>query len=177
MDCWYTLVPSPVGPLLLVRNPAGLAVVEFADLHDGPARAADRGWCEDPPRLAREVAQLDEYFAGRRQTFELDLAPDGTPFQREVWAALLAIPYGATRSYGELARSIGRPHAARAVGAANGRNPLAIIVPCHRVIGTNGTLTGYGGGMARKRWLLAHEGGDLVHPYEEMIRTGAPPRA
>ncbi|HTR51533.1 MAG TPA: methylated-DNA--[protein]-cysteine S-methyltransferase [Kofleriaceae bacterium] len=107
--------------------------------------------------LARAATQLDEYFAGTRRTFDLPLAPHGTGFQQRVWRALCAIPFGATSSYGELARAIGRPAASRAVGAANGRNPIAIIVPCHRVIGANGTLTGYGGGLATKAWLLDHE--------------------
>lgn len=107
--------------------------------------------------LALAARQLDEYFAGERREFDLPLAPRGTGFQERVWRALLAIPFGVTRSYGELARTIGRPSASRAVGAANGKNPIAIIVPCHRVIGANGTLTGYGGGLPIKRWLLEHE--------------------
>jgi len=107
--------------------------------------------------LARAAKQLDEYFAGKRREFDLPIAPRGTGFQQRVWRALCAIPFGATRSYGELARAIGRPAASRAVGAANGKNPIAIIVPCHRVIGANGTLTGYGGGLPTKSWLLAHE--------------------
>ena len=107
--------------------------------------------------LARAAKQLDEYFAGTRRTFELPLAPRGTGFQQRVWRALCAIPFGATCSYGELARAIGPPAASRAVGAANGKNPIAIVVPCHRVIGANGTLTGYGGGLATKSWLLDHE--------------------
>jgi methylated-DNA-[protein]-cysteine S-methyltransferase len=104
------------------------------------------------------VRQLEEYFAGSRREFDLTLHLEGTPFQRRVWAALREIPYGATLSYGELARRIDKPKASRAVGLANGRNPISILVPCHRVIGTNGSLTGYGGGLDRKRWLLAHEG-------------------
>jgi methylated-DNA-[protein]-cysteine S-methyltransferase len=107
--------------------------------------------------LARAATQLREYFAGERRLFDLPLAPDGTGFQRLVWAALEQIPYGVTRSYGELARAIGRPAASRAVGTANSRNPISIIVPCHRVIGANGALTGYAGGMRAKQWLLDHE--------------------
>ena len=103
------------------------------------------------------VEQLEAYFAGSRQTFDVPLALAGTDFQRRVWEGLLEIPYGHTMSYGELARRVGRPGASRAVGLANGRNPVAIIVPCHRVIGANGTLTGYGGGLDRKVWLLDHE--------------------
>jgi methylated-DNA-[protein]-cysteine S-methyltransferase len=102
--------------------------------------------------------QLFEYFSGKRQVFELDLAPRGTEFQLAVWNALVAIPYGDTISYAELARRIGKPSAVRAVGAANGANPIPVIIPCHRVIGSNGTLTGYGGGIERKQWLLALEG-------------------
>jgi methylated-DNA-[protein]-cysteine S-methyltransferase len=112
--------------------------------------------------LARAAAQLAEYFAGTRRTFDLPLAPRGTGFQRIVWHALAKIPYGETRSYGELARAIGRPAASRAVGAANGKNPLSIVVPCHRVVGASGELTGYAGGVATKRWLLDHEAGSLT---------------
>ena len=101
--------------------------------------------------------QLSEYFAGDRTDFDLDLAPSGTDFQRKVWTALSQIPYGTTESYGQLALRIGQPTASRAVGLANGRNPIAIVVPCHRVIGSSGTLTGYAGGLERKRWLLEHE--------------------
>ncbi len=103
------------------------------------------------------IAQLEEYFAGSRTEFELPLAPAGTAFQRDAWTALRAIPYGATRSYAEQAAALGRPRAIRAVGAANGRNPIAIVVPCHRVVGSRGALTGYGGGVERKEWLLGHE--------------------
>ena len=107
--------------------------------------------------LDRAAEQLREYFDGTRRVFDLPLAPEGTAFQRIAWRALEAIPYAETRSYGEQARAIGRPAASRAVGAANGKNPISIIVPCHRVIGASGDLTGYGGGMDAKRWLLAHE--------------------
>jgi methylated-DNA-[protein]-cysteine S-methyltransferase len=109
------------------------------------------------PVLRAAAAQLAEYFAGKRRTFDLPLAPHGTPFQLAVWSALRAIPYGETRNYAELARAIGRPTASRAVGAANGKNPLGIIVPCHRVIGASGALTGYAGGLSAKRWLLELE--------------------
>lgn len=106
-------------------------------------------------QLARE--QLDQYFAGQRTSFTLPLAAEGTAVQQSVWRQLIAIPFGETRTYGEIARIIGNPKASRAVGAANGRNPISIIVPCHRVIGSNGALTGFGGGIERKQWLLAHE--------------------
>jgi methylated-DNA-[protein]-cysteine S-methyltransferase len=109
------------------------------------------------PLLERAGAQLDEYFAGKRRSFDLPLAPRGTEFQREVWAVLRAIPFGTTWSYARVALRLGRPGAVRAVGAANGSNPIAIVIPCHRVVGSDGSLTGYGGGLPRKRWLLAHE--------------------
>lgn len=109
------------------------------------------------PVLVETARQLAEYFAGERRVFELPLAPEGTAFQQLVWQALVKIPFGETRTYGQQAAAIRRPAASRAVGAANGKNPIGIIVPCHRVIGTNGTLTGYAGGLAMKRWLLEHE--------------------
>ncbi|HVI00310.1 MAG TPA: methylated-DNA--[protein]-cysteine S-methyltransferase, partial [Enhygromyxa sp.] len=108
--------------------------------------------------LRKAAVQLEQWFAGERQAFDLPLAAAGTGFQRTVWSALQAIPFGQTRSYGQLAIDLGRPQASRAVGAANGRNPIPIVVPCHRVIGQDGSLTGYAGGLAAKRWLLAHEG-------------------
>jgi methylated-DNA-[protein]-cysteine S-methyltransferase len=112
---------------------------------------------EKSPVLERAAAQLAEYFAGERDAFDLPLGAEGTSFQREVWGALQKIPFGETRSYEDIARQIGRPKAVRAVGAANGKNPLAVVVPCHRVIGKSGELTGYAGGLSRKRWLLKHE--------------------
>ena len=147
-------IPSPLGEIRLAGDNDALAELYLPthsdeDLLDGERRTT--------PVLARAAAQLAEYFAGERTVFDLPLAPRGTAFQRLVWDHLLAIPHGETRSYGELARAIGRPAASRAVGAANGRNPISIIIPCHRVIGANGTLTGYGGGMAAKQWLLDHE--------------------
>jgi methylated-DNA-[protein]-cysteine S-methyltransferase len=151
---------SPVGPLTLAADAQGrLSHVEFAPAElDTATRDGSRaeGVLRDAGR------QLDEYFAGTRREFELDLAPRGTPFQLAVWDALLAIPYGATASYGEIARVVGRPNAVRAVGQANGRNPLAIVVPCHRVIGSDHRLTGYGGGIDRKRFLLSLEGAALT---------------
>jgi methylated-DNA-[protein]-cysteine S-methyltransferase len=152
---WFSTLATPIGPLLLVKNERGLCGVYMQDAARPPARRAH--WREDAARLGVERAQLGEYFAGTRTRFELALAPEGTPFQRRVWQALLAIPYGRTTTYGELARALGEPGAARAVGAANGRNPVSIVVPCHRVIGAGGALTGYGGGIPRKKWLLAHE--------------------
>lgn len=142
---------SPLGVLRLYASLDELVAVA---LPDRPAPAAVEGRSEV---LLRTADQLAEYFAGERRVFELPLAPSGTGFQKLVWRALLAIPYGETRSYGAIAHAIGRPAASRAVGAANGRNPIAIIVPCHRVIGSSGDLTGYGGGIPAKRWLLDHE--------------------
>jgi methylated-DNA-[protein]-cysteine S-methyltransferase len=142
---------APFGPLALCARGDQLVALSLPD-HPVPT-----GVVRPTPILAAAVAQLREYFAGTRTAFDLPLAPEGTAFQRLVWDQLLAIPHGATWSYGEVARAIGRPAASRAVGAANGKNPIAIIIPCHRVIGSDGTLTGYGGGIPTKRWLLEHE--------------------
>ena len=146
------MIESPLGPVRLVARGDALTAVDLAPRDPAPAETGTS------PVLVEAAAQLAAYFAGERQAFDLPLAPEGTAFQRTVWDALCTIPYGATWSYGELARAIGRPTASRAVGAANGKNPLWIIVPCHRVIGTSGALTGYAGGLDVKRWLLAHEG-------------------
>lgn len=146
---------SPVGPLTLVSNGAALTAILFENPRY-PMAEQPRG--EDA--IVRAVRrQLDQYFAGKLRTFDVPLAPQGTAFQQSVWQALLAIPYGHTRSYGEQARAIGKPAAVRAVGLANGRNPISIIIPCHRVIGANGSLTGYGGGIERKQRLLDLEQG------------------
>jgi methylated-DNA-[protein]-cysteine S-methyltransferase len=142
----YT-IETPVGPLAAVFDEQGrLSELRFST--DAEPRTMDH-------QLTRE---LREYFAGKRKEFTIELAPKGTPFQLAVWNELLKIPYGRTISYSELAARIGRPAAVRAVGAANGANPIPVIIPCHRVIGANGTLTGYGGGLERKQWLLALEG-------------------
>ena len=148
----WTIYESPLGPLTLHGGPAGLARMYFP----GRSETLDESR-RDPAALASAVAQLDEYFAGERQTFELTFDLAGTPFQRQVWDALQRIPYGSTTSYGELARTIGRLDRVRAVGAAVGRTPIPIIIPCHRVIGADGSLTGYGGGLHRKQALLDHE--------------------
>jgi methylated-DNA-[protein]-cysteine S-methyltransferase len=151
-DSCFTTCSSPVGPLLLTSNGRALTSL-FLPGFDLPEAAEDR---EDQVlRDARE--QLDDYFAGKLRSFDLKLAPHGTEFQSSVWRELSRIPFGVTISYADLAQRIGQPKACRAVGAANGRNPIAIIVPCHRVIGADGTLTGYGGGLECKRWLLEHE--------------------
>jgi methylated-DNA-[protein]-cysteine S-methyltransferase len=158
----YRYLDTPIGRLLLARDDAGLREICF----EGPAEAGPHvparvGAGPDDNLFEDVVAQLTEYFAGTRRQFELPLAPAGTPFQQRVWAALLDIPYGQTISYGELAARIGQKSASRAVGLANGRNPLPIVIPCHRVIGANGKLTGYGGGLPIKERLLALERGGL----------------
>ena len=151
----YSTLTTPIGGLLLTADDDGaLTGVNLPNRHPDPA-----GWERDDELLADARRQLSEYFAGERTTFDLPLRPAGAPFQLRVWEALLRIPYGETASYGELARELGHPTAARAVGAANGRNPIAIVVPCHRVIGSNGSLTGYGGGLECKRALLDLEAG------------------
>jgi methylated-DNA-[protein]-cysteine S-methyltransferase len=147
-------IASPIGPLRLYGT---CDVLTCVWLPEGRGTAPAEP-VRETPVLARAAAQLTEYFAGTRTAFDLPLAPDGTEFQQGVWRVLATIPFGATWSYGDVARLIGQPTASRAVGAANGKNPIAIIVPCHRVIGASGALTGYGGGMDAKRWLLAHEG-------------------
>ncbi len=153
----YCEIPSPVGRLRLAGDEEGLRGISFQDRFR-PAEIA--GGSERARTPFREViVQLEAYFAGELRGFDLTLAPEGTPFQREVWSALLTIPYGETVSYGELARRLGRSKASRAVGAANGRNPIPIIIPCHRVIGADGSLTGFGGGLAIKRRLLELEAG------------------
>jgi methylated-DNA-[protein]-cysteine S-methyltransferase len=148
-------VPSPLGPLRLVASESALVGLYFPG-HRGappPGREASARHAV----LERVTAQLDDYFARRRLSFSLPLAPQGTPFQHQVWRALVAIEPGSTCSYAELARRLGRPDAARAAGSANARNPISIIVPCHRVVGSAGALTGYAGGLERKAWLLTHE--------------------
>lgn len=149
--------PTPIGWLLLTGDDAGLRGIFFPGSHR-PAKVAKEWQRADGP-FRETISQLHAYFAGRLRRFDLPLAPEGTPFQREVWSALTDIPYGETVSYSELARRIGRPTAVRAVGAANGRNPLPIVVPCHRVIGADGSLTGFGGGLEIKRRLLELEAG------------------
>jgi methylated-DNA-[protein]-cysteine S-methyltransferase len=145
---------SPIGDLLLVSNGEALTSV-YMEGHSAPEGEA--GWRRDDALLEPAREQLRAYFAGRLFEFDLPLVPQGTVFQRRVWSELRGIPFGSTVSYAEIARRLGQPTAVRAVGAANGRNPIAIIVPCHRVIGANGTLVGYGGGLDRKQWLLRHE--------------------
>ncbi|MGO8828802.1 MAG: methylated-DNA--[protein]-cysteine S-methyltransferase [Steroidobacteraceae bacterium] len=154
----FTYLESPIGPLLLACDGGSLTGL-YMDVPEHSPRDLG-GWLEDAGAdpLPAAVRQLNEYFAGTRREFDLPLRLDGTEFQRRVWRSLAQIRYGETWSYGELAKRIGNPNASRAVGLANGRNPISIMVPCHRVIGADGSLTGYGGGLERKRWLLAHEG-------------------
>jgi methylated-DNA-[protein]-cysteine S-methyltransferase len=153
----YCYVESPIGRLLLTSDGTALTGLYMEPSRE--LRSID-GWVEDVTvaPLSAAVRQLTEYFAGTRREFDLPLRLQGTTFQTRVWRELTEIPYGQTWSYGELAKRINKPGASRAVGLANGRNPISILVPCHRVIGADGSLTGYGGGLERKRWLLAHEG-------------------
>jgi methylated-DNA-[protein]-cysteine S-methyltransferase len=152
---FYSTCASPLGELLLVGD--GRSLTGLYMQAQKYAREVQREWQRDAQPFQAVAQQLAAYFAGELRAFDLSLAPRGTDFQRAVWRALLEVPFGTTTTYGELARRIGSPNAPRAVGLANGHNPIGIIVPCHRIIGANGGLTGYGGGIERKRWLLAHE--------------------
>jgi methylated-DNA-[protein]-cysteine S-methyltransferase len=152
---YYWRLPSPLGPLVLVGRREAISAIWLPSGRDRLEPDAD--WIETVAPFTEAVRQLDAYFAGTLRQFDLSLAPAGTPFQQRVWQALREIPYGETVSYGELARRIGRPSAVRAVGAANGQNPLAIVIPCHRVIGSDGRLVGYGGGLPAKSALLELE--------------------
>lgn len=151
----YTEIESPVGPLILVADDEGLRRIDF--VHGRHPARPDPSWQEDSTAFGEIISQLNAYFAGNLKQFTLPLAPEGTDFQQKVWKSLCDIPYGETISYGHLARCIGNPNASRAVGLANGSNPIPIIIPCHRVIGSNGKLTGYGGGLPIKEKLLALE--------------------
>jgi methylated-DNA-[protein]-cysteine S-methyltransferase len=155
MSTCHRIVASPIGDLLLTGRDGAVGGVWMRPLDDAHRR--DPSWLPDDGSLAQAARQLDEYFAGERREFDLPLAPMGTPFQLAVWRELRRIPFGETRSYGEIARRLCRPAASRAVGLAAGANPIAIVVPCHRVIGSDGSLTGFGGGLQRKAWLLGHE--------------------
>jgi methylated-DNA-[protein]-cysteine S-methyltransferase len=169
MTYYTTTVESPCGPLLCVVDEAGAVVrIEFVKGRESQRiterlKAAGAAIVEDASRTAEVRRQLAEYFAGERHEFDLRLAPEGTPFELAVWTELAKIPFGETRSYGEIARALGRPDAARAVGRANGANPIPIVVPCHRVIGADGSLTGFGGGLDVKARLLELEG--LALPF------------
>jgi methylated-DNA-[protein]-cysteine S-methyltransferase len=158
-DRLHAVVDSPIGPLTIVAADGALVGLSMTEQRHAP----EPGWfgepvdAEDSKPLADTARQLRQYFDGERTEFDLPLAMEGTQFQQRVWAALLKIQFGETLSYGQLADRIGQPSASRAVGLANGRNPISIIVPCHRVVGSNGSLTGFGGGIERKRYLLSHE--------------------
>lgn len=158
---FYTTITSPVGDLLLTGTETHLTGLYMTPHTHGPDRRDD--WVANDAPFRTVVRQLAEYFDGTRQTFDVALAPHGTTFQQRVWQALSEIPYGTTVSYAHIARAIENPKGVRAVGLANGRNPISIIVPCHRVIGANGSLTGYGGGLPRKEWLLTHESTVRTH--------------
>jgi methylated-DNA-[protein]-cysteine S-methyltransferase len=158
----FKTMASPVGTLTLVAGASGLAAILWEKDRPGRVKLGAMEERPDHPVLVETEAQLHAYFAGTRTQFDLPLEMKGTDFQKQVWAQLLAIPFGETRTYGEIARAIGSPNAVRAVGGANGRNPLSIVAPCHRVIGGNGTLTGFAGGLEAKRYLLAHEGLELA---------------
>jgi methylated-DNA-[protein]-cysteine S-methyltransferase len=152
----YSYLDTPIGTLLVAGDEKAVRRIDFPK--NGKARTPDRDWTESSRGpVGQAVKQLREYFAGRRAEFDLPLAPSGTEFQRTVWRNLQDIPYGETISYGELAKRVGNPKASRAVGAANGQNPIPIVIPCHRVIGANGKLTGFGGGLPTKEALLALE--------------------
>ncbi len=155
---YHTRYQSPVGPLHLCTTDRGLAILEFERTYLKTHRRDDETWTDSPDRNAHAISQLDEYFAGRRREFTIPLDLRGTDFQLRCWRALLEIPYGQAISYAELARRVGSPRGFRAVGMANHDNPVAIIVPCHRVIASDGTLGGYGGGLELKRSLLELEG-------------------
>lgn len=148
---YYQYIDSPLGRLLAVGSEEKLFRLSSTE-------AAEEGWeCRETPALAMVKEQLSEYFAGKRKDFSVPLAPEGTDFQKKVWAELCRIPYGETRSYGQIAAAAGNPKACRAVGMANHNNPIMILIPCHRVIGSNGKLTGYAGGLWKKEWLLKLE--------------------
>jgi methylated-DNA-[protein]-cysteine S-methyltransferase len=165
-----TVLPSPIGDIVLTGDGKALSGV-FMGLPPGGLNPA---WHREPGQFRDATAQLEAYFSGALRDFDLMLRPVGTPFQLAVWEALRTIPYGQTRSYGEIAAQLGRDGASRAVGAANASNPLPIVVPCHRVIGADGRLTGFGGGLPRKQWLLAMERGQAQMPLEAygVLRDG-----
>lgn len=163
MRTTFTFFATPLGELVLTATETGLTGIYFPTSRHGPPPLDGSEWSPDDGSgsaaeiLALTCRQLGEYFARTRTRFEIPLSPAGTQFEQRVWASLQAIPYGTTLSYGALARQLGDPRATRAVGAANGKNPIPIVVPCHRVVGAHGELTGFGGGIDRKRWLLEHE--------------------
>jgi methylated-DNA-[protein]-cysteine S-methyltransferase len=165
---YYTRMKSRFGPLLVAASAEALCRIEFARGDEVP-----EGWKRSDRELARIRRQLEQYFAGKRRSFALELAPEGTEFQRLVWYQVGQVPYGTTITYRELASRVGKPQAVRAVGAANGQNPIPIVIPCHRIIGTDGGLRGYGGGLDLKRRLLELEGADApARPRKPRARAG-----
>ncbi len=169
--CLYSYFSSPIGRLLLTSDGEALTALHLPEERGEPAAGPPATARRDDGAFREARKQLESYFAGELLTFELTLRPAGTAFQRLAWDELLRIPFGTSISYAEQARRIGRSGAARAVGAANGRNPIAIVIPCHRVIGANGSLTGYGGGLALKEWLLRHEASVLENPTATRLLT------
>jgi len=167
MSLLYRYIKSPIGQLLLAGDDNGLKIIGFPQ---GKGRvAAEASWEQKGDCLPEAESQLSEYFEGKRQSFDLKVAPSGTEFQLAVLDALQTIPYGETRSYIQIARQIGRPDAVRAVAAANGRNPLPIVIPCHRVVGADGSLTGFGGGLETKLFLLELEGARLQQTVQDSL--------
>ena len=164
---YYRYIESPIGSLLLAGDETGLRMIGFPEGKGQVTPPSD--WVEDDTSFAEVEQQLTEYFEGKRTEFDLRLSPTGTPFQLAVLDALQTIPLGETRSYQQIAQQIGRPNAVRAVGAGNGRNPLPIVITCHRVIGADGSLTGFGGGLETKRFLLELEGITPTHPLQDSL--------
>ncbi len=173
----YARFRTPLGTVLAIAAGGVITGLHFEGAKHAPAVAP--GWREDPyaSPLQECAQQLADYFAGKRQCFDLPVAPQGTPFQKRVWREIAQVPFGATITYAELAARAGAPGSARAAGAATGRNPLAIVVPCHRIVGTGGALTGYAGGLERKRSLLAHEGTGIGDGSPEPSRRTVPEAA
>lgn len=173
---YFRYLSSPIGKLLLTSDGEALTGLHMAGLASDVAPRPEAAWKQDDRVFVPVVEQLEAYFAGASVSFDLPMQTEGTSFQRRVWQELCQIPYGQTISYIELARRVGNPHASRAVGGANGRNPIAVIVPCHRVIAAGGGLGGYGGGLDRKRWLLEHEASVLArHPEWQRRRHAGDP--
>jgi methylated-DNA-[protein]-cysteine S-methyltransferase len=170
MSYYYKITKSPVGQLKLVATDKGLSAILWENDDPKRVRLAPLAENKKHPVLLETERQLGEYFAGQRTSFSVDLDPVGTKFQTQVWRALAEIPFGETRSYGEIAKRIGHDRAVRAVGAANGRNPISIIVPCHRVIGASGKLTGFAGGLETKETLLILEGGSKVKKWKPLAK-------
>jgi O-6-methylguanine DNA methyltransferase len=178
ISLYQSTIDSPIGPLRLLSTSEGLAAILFGKgvrrKQDSWIRRVFPGAKVEPAGRAQRVfdKQIREYFEGRRRVFELVVDLRGTDFQKKVWAEVARVPYGQTVSYGEIAHLMGKPKAVRAVGAANGANPIPFVIPCHRVIGSDGSLTGYGGGLKNKRWLLAHEGVLRVEPVQMGLFRG-----